>query len=447
MTRRGVTASGDGETWHVTLVVERLSGATPDDAHYLVVFQPEAAPDLHPAERRRVEDEEVVRSLEQELTNTKERLQTALEELETSNEELETSREELQSINEELRTVDNELNSRVAELSQANNALASVQSIVRFTAQGASFLEEFEERLFGRVQAMAAGHNRISDADWQHAELEELAKSVLDPFTEGDSVRLRLSGPGIWLHPDAAVPVAMILHELATNAAKYGAWSASDGKVRLDWQLGDDGRLRLSWTETGGEKVKEPGSRASGSSSSGRARNTTSTANATWHLIPVDFPAPSLCRLPKRSRRRTASRPTPHAKHRSRRCGRGATQGVRRHRLGHQRRVTKPLGHVGAVVAAQEDKGDAALVEQIGQRPHRSSAEMNVEDGAVEHGLLGDAEALLQPPDRPHHRAVELTHQMRDVHRDPQVVFRDEDAGRMLCHLPSAVGTGTAASS
>ncbi len=153
------------------------------------------------------------------------------------------------------------LSAMVSELNhRVKNALAVVLAVIHQTkARGASS-DEFAEIVEGRVNAMAAAHNLLSERAWERAGLDDVARRVLLPFAEADSDRLTLVGSAIELRPAAVVSVGLILHELATNAAKYGAWSTAKGAVVLRWEyvLNDPGTLRVIWKETGGPPATAP---------------------------------------------------------------------------------------------------------------------------------------------------------------------------------------------
>jgi two-component sensor histidine kinase len=153
-----------------------------------------------------------------------------------------------------------ELNHRV------KNTLAVLQSIATQTFRSASRAER--EKFEGRLGALAEAHNLLSQEKWQGAELREVIARVLRPYLLNTPERMRMSGPQVPLSPRLAVVLAMIVHEIATNAAKYGALSNDTGTVAVDWEIleGSDGRkLRLIWTEAGGPPVTAPVQRGFGS--------------------------------------------------------------------------------------------------------------------------------------------------------------------------------------
>jgi two-component system CheB/CheR fusion protein len=149
----------------------------------------------------------------------------------------------------------------VAELShRVKNTLAVVQSIASQTIRTSKSSEEFTERFEGRLQALAKSHRLLLDP-WEGADVEALAREQLEPHLAGDGSRLELEGEPVRLAPDVAVPLGLVLHELATNAAKYGAWSTPNGRVKLGWKRdrrNGAASVTLHWREEGGPPVTEP---------------------------------------------------------------------------------------------------------------------------------------------------------------------------------------------
>lgn len=153
-----------------------------------------------------------------------------------------------------------ELNHRV------KNTLAILQSIAAQTFRSASRPER--DKFEGRLRALAEAHNLLSTEKWQGSDLQDVITRVLQPYSLNHPGRLRLSGPKVPLSPRLAVVLSMILHEIATNAAKYGALSNDSGTVSLEWDVADeDGKrkLHLIWTEAGGPPVSAPVQRGFGS--------------------------------------------------------------------------------------------------------------------------------------------------------------------------------------
>ncbi|HYF07380.1 MAG TPA: PAS domain-containing protein [Acetobacteraceae bacterium] len=147
---------------------------------------------------------------------------------------------------------------------RARNSLAMVQGMMRLTQ--AETIEEFTRVVSGRVDALARVHSLLADDRWRGADLRILLRQELEPYlAAGHGPRAALEGRPLMLPPGAAQPVAMIIHELATNAAKYGALSAPEGRVSIEWTSERD-VLRLRWTELGGPAVAcEPERRGFGS--------------------------------------------------------------------------------------------------------------------------------------------------------------------------------------
>jgi two-component sensor histidine kinase len=154
-----------------------------------------------------------------------------------------------------------ELNHRV------RNTLATVDSVTRLTARHASNVAEYEARLTDRIRSLAKTHELLTGADWTQAGLAELLRAEFAAYGQ-DGGQFRLDGPPVTLPARQAVAVGMLLHELATNAAKYGALSVPEGRVEVRWTLREDPggarRLDLTWEETGGPPVRPPTRRGFG---------------------------------------------------------------------------------------------------------------------------------------------------------------------------------------
>jgi PAS domain S-box-containing protein len=138
---------------------------------------------------------------------------------------------------------------------RARNALAVVQSIVRLTK--APSIEEYQTAVEGRIRALSTAHALLSESRWEGANLDRLVQEELAPYLRADAHRISLRGPAVILQPSIAQILAVVLHELATNAAKYGALSTTSGKVGLTWEL-DGAGLVLHWDERGGPRVQTP---------------------------------------------------------------------------------------------------------------------------------------------------------------------------------------------
>ncbi len=138
---------------------------------------------------------------------------------------------------------------------RAKNMLAVVLSVLRLTK--AKSTPEFISTVEGRIHALAATHNLLSATRWQGANLSQIVDEELAPYRTDHRKRIEAGGPPAMLLPATAQAVALALHELATNAAKYGALSTDTGHLRLVWTI-DNEALVVDWTETGGPVAAEP---------------------------------------------------------------------------------------------------------------------------------------------------------------------------------------------
>jgi two-component sensor histidine kinase/PAS domain-containing protein len=145
---------------------------------------------------------------------------------------------------------------------RSKNLLSVVQAIASQTGRTVGTFEEFQKRFTQRLQGLAASHDLLVLRDWQGAPLKELVRLQLDPFTESGSERISVSGPDVLLRPEAAEAIGLALHELATNAVKYGALSVPVGRVTISWAFEDHGpeprQFLVNWIERGGPTVTPP---------------------------------------------------------------------------------------------------------------------------------------------------------------------------------------------
>jgi len=159
-----------------------------------------------------------------------------------------------------LRLLVNELNHRV------KNSLATIQAIAAQSFNGQRSLDQAQEAFSNRIVALAEAHDLLTRENWEGAELHDVTTRVA--ALHGGPGRFELSGPSIRLSPKTALSLSMALHELATNAMKYGALSTPEGRVRVAWDLAPEpgaARLDLSWSEHGGPPVIPPTERGFGS--------------------------------------------------------------------------------------------------------------------------------------------------------------------------------------
>jgi two-component sensor histidine kinase len=139
---------------------------------------------------------------------------------------------------------------------RAKNILATVQAAVHLSQ--AKTPDDLKKLIEGRISALARVNALFVQSRWTGAELHSLVSQELSPYRGDRDGRLRISGPDVMLEPNKAQTIAISLHELATNAAKYGSLSTSDGDVEITWSHAADGRLSLCWKESGGPSVEPP---------------------------------------------------------------------------------------------------------------------------------------------------------------------------------------------
>jgi two-component sensor histidine kinase len=147
---------------------------------------------------------------------------------------------------------------------RAKNLLAIVQSLLRQTARTTRDKDALEKALAGRLQALAGSHELLGAEEWGAADLRALVERELRPFAQAG--RIQLHGRSVPVPARAAVALAMVVHELATNAAKHGALSDERGRVEITWgvQEGEPSSLWMRWVESGGPPVQPPSSKGFG---------------------------------------------------------------------------------------------------------------------------------------------------------------------------------------
>ena len=139
---------------------------------------------------------------------------------------------------------------------RAKNLLATVKAVVHLSQAGTP--DGLKEAIEGRIKALANVHSLFVQSRWRGAELGNLVKQELSPYSHEGEERTRIDGPTVMLKPDVAQAIAVALHELATNAAKYGALSGAKGEVHVKWSCAADDRVMLRWTEAAGPPVNPP---------------------------------------------------------------------------------------------------------------------------------------------------------------------------------------------
>jgi two-component sensor histidine kinase len=143
-----------------------------------------------------------------------------------------------------------ELNHRV------KNTLANVLSIIALTRRRSTSLEEFAEGLDGRIRALSATHDLLTQSDWGTTLIRAIVDAELAPYMQNEEHHVTISGPDIPLAPNDALSLGLAIHELATNAAKYGSLTRAGGQVTVEWDLVAPNLVRLQWRERGGPPVK-----------------------------------------------------------------------------------------------------------------------------------------------------------------------------------------------
>jgi PAS domain S-box-containing protein len=133
------------------------------------------------------------------------------------------------------------------------NQLSIIQSIARQSAAGTVSIEDFQDKLYGRLSALAASVDLLVNRQWDTLDLNELVTKTLAPFPR----RVIAAGDHVTISGDVAEILALAFHELATNATKYGAWSRTEGSVTLRWSI-DKGQVFIEWIEENGPEVRAP---------------------------------------------------------------------------------------------------------------------------------------------------------------------------------------------
>tara|TARA_R110002072_G_scaffold138109_5_gene281171 strand:- start:6616 stop:8274 length:1659 start_codon:yes stop_codon:yes gene_type:complete len=151
-----------------------------------------------------------------------------------------------------------ELNHRV------KNTLANVLSIVALTRRRAHDVEDFADGLDGRIRALSATHDLLTQSEWGTTPIAAVVGAELAPYAHDESHRVVCEGPTVELAPNDALSLGLALHELATNASKYGSLSTEGGTVSVTWELAADNLARLHWAESGGPPVPQQRQRGFG---------------------------------------------------------------------------------------------------------------------------------------------------------------------------------------
>jgi len=154
----------------------------------------------------------------------------------------------------------------IAELNhRVRNILGLIRGLISQSRDGATNVQQFFEVVSGRVQALARAHDQITEHHWGPGALTDLIRGEAEAYLAAKAERLVLSGPDVLIEPQAFSTLSLVIHELVTNSAKYGALCDSRGKVHVSWTVNGAGALDLQWREEGGPTVKPPTRRGFGS--------------------------------------------------------------------------------------------------------------------------------------------------------------------------------------
>jgi len=174
----------------------------------------------------------------------------------------------------------------MAELDhRVKNTLANIEALVMQTSVSAESLSAFVNGLASRIQSMAKAHSLLSQSRWEGVSINNLLMEELEPYVRGNA-SFEIVGPDITLTSKSALALSLAIHELATNAAKYGALSAASGRVAIRWALTEAGGVDLSWTESGGPEVRVPTRRGFGSTLIERALAMETDGQAILRYLP-----------------------------------------------------------------------------------------------------------------------------------------------------------------
>ncbi|MDF2689272.1 MAG: sensor histidine kinase [Microvirga sp.] len=185
-----------------------------------------------------------------------------LEDLHQGEERLTSALDKEKRAAEHQRLLIDELNHRV------KNTLATVQSISAQTLRTADTKEDAREALEKRLLALSRAHDVLTRESWEGADLVEVIEKAIEPYQVSGERRFHIKGPHVRVTPRMSLALAMAMHELATNAVKYGALSNKTGTIEVSWKVQNGAappRLALSWTEVGGPPVVAPRRRGFGS--------------------------------------------------------------------------------------------------------------------------------------------------------------------------------------
>jgi two-component sensor histidine kinase len=171
------------------------------------------------------------------------------------------------------------------------NTLAVVQAIASQSFRNATSMEEASVSLSARLAAYSKAHDILLQRDWRGTTMAAIVEGTATSLALDSTQRFRMQGPLLELGPQAALSFALVLHELATNASKYGALSADEGKVDVTWSIFTEKggrRFRFSWEENGGPQVEQPTRKGFGS-------KLLATSLKAFGIAVVEFRAQGVC--------------------------------------------------------------------------------------------------------------------------------------------------------
>jgi PAS domain S-box-containing protein len=168
------------------------------------------------------------------------------------------------------------------------NLLSVISAVASQTARSSQTIEQFSHAFLGRIESLGQAHSLFTDSNWQHASLEETVNTVLASVV-GEDERVSIKGNDVLLDTMSTSALTMVLHELATNALKYGALSGSDGRLDLGW-LADGDKVVLRWREHCSTPVTPPGNKGFGTQMiNASVRQLGGTADVDWHPDGLEF--------------------------------------------------------------------------------------------------------------------------------------------------------------
>ena len=190
----------------------------------------------------------------------------------------------------------NELNHRV------KNTLAIVQGLAMQSFRQIEGSEGARRTFDARLNALSAAHSLLTARNWEASQLVDTMRNSIVATAGQEAERFHLNGPDIRLQPQIAVSLAMMVHELSTNAIKYGALAGEDGQVRIDWTIAQDGdhnRLEIDWRESGGPPVAEPSRRGFGTRLIQRGMSGENGSSVTMEFLPQGLRCTIRATLPR----------------------------------------------------------------------------------------------------------------------------------------------------